>query len=110
MMSKKYLTMEPEYWELLNAMEDEGFTFSAALLLLFGDDVVRLDILSEDATERLAEYHADKLSIERAQDSISQGMLRAVAGVSGRMAEIKVEQELRTWQNENWPSWGQPSN
>jgi len=109
MMSKNYLTMTDEEWKLLGLLSDEGFSFERAMILVFGEDIISVGVLSEDGVELMLTYQADRLMIETTEDPETKATLKKVAGVSGRMAELTLHYELKVWQNENWNTWGQSS-
>lgn len=109
-MSKPYIAMTREELEGLLIFEDAGFNFDDAMLCAFGGDVARLGILSDAAIEALATHMVDLIHIKTLTVVIDREHWRAVAGLSGHAADIIVRNELKEWQHENWPSWGQPSN
>jgi len=105
-MVRTYLLLTPAELEGLLIFEDDGFEFDDAMLYLFGDDIIRLNILSDTAIESLANHMADLIHIKTLEVLNDREHWRMLAGISGLTADIIVRNELKEWQHENWPSWG----
>lgn len=101
--------MSEEEWATLNSYEDSGYSFPAAMSILFGDRIVSMGILSETAKEMVADHSADRQCLQKIENPAARETMKLVCAISEQAAETIVCFELKEWQHENWPSWGQPS-